>query len=238
MCVRIYIHSDQYAHRPHRRGVLFKAESEIAGFGLGGDTNFVKNSVELNLKHDLGTSVFDFGLGLRAGLLLPYTWKSSPSNGFSRPPTTTSHIADRFFLGGPTDVRGFALRGLGPHAGLDSLGGDVFWAIGAHIYAPLPFTAIRSRIGDSLRTHFFANAGALGALPLSSDALPLASRLSSAWNTLKTNIGVTVGLGLSLDFQNFSIELNYCWPLQVGPSQAGQQHASPGIQFGVGFSFL
>ena len=39
-------------------------------------------------------------------------------------------IADKFFLGGPLNVRGFDTRGLGPSSGNNALGGEMYWATG------------------------------------------------------------------------------------------------------------
>lgn len=50
-----------------------------------------------------------------------------------------TELADHFFLGGPTSLRGFRQRGVGPHAEGQATGGRVYWAAGLHLYAPLPF---------------------------------------------------------------------------------------------------
>jgi outer membrane protein insertion porin family len=48
-------------------------------------------------------------------------------------------IADHFFLGGPLNVRGFEMRGLGPSSEGNAIGGQMYWAAGLHLYTPLPF---------------------------------------------------------------------------------------------------
>ena len=199
--------------------LMLRVETEAAGRGLGGDVSFLRGSAELSGRAPLGSLLL--GLSLRGGLLVPAAG--------------TSPLCDRFFLGGSSDVRGFALRGVGPHgppppgswldvAGLqadrcNSLGGDAFWAAGAHVWAPLPFASLRTRL-PSLRTHFFATAGALAARP----SLALVQQTPAA----------SCGLGLSLDTGSFTIELNYCKPLVAGPSDI----SSPGLHFAVGYNML
>lgn len=69
-------------------------------------------------------------------------------------------IADKFFLGGPLNLRGFEIRGCGPKFESDSIGGDLFWATGLHIYTPLPFSSTKPKsLGSSFRLHGFLNAG-------------------------------------------------------------------------------
>eukprot|EP00048_Salpingoeca_helianthica_P003408 m.67099 g.67099 ORF g.67099 m.67099 type:complete len:502 (-) comp12688_c1_seq1:148-1653(-) len=211
-------------------GVTGKVETEVAGCGLGGDVPFVKQSVESSVCLPLREGI-DVALSARAGLLLPFAWRAPSLSLLSRPRLAQSNIVDRFFLGGPLDVRGFATRGLGPREGQDSLGGDAYWALGAHVYTPLPFTSIRRRIGDAIKLHFFATAGSLCALESDSN---LPTRLVSVGQALTTRISSSVGIGLSASFQTFSLELNYCLPIHTTKGDL----ASPGLQFGVGFSFL
>ncbi|CAG4948554.1 unnamed protein product [Parnassius apollo] len=72
-----------------------------------------------------------------------------------------SELADRFFLGGPASLRGFAQRGVGPRADGLALGGTMYWATGLHVYAPLPFVAGRGGLAELFRSHVFMNAGCL-----------------------------------------------------------------------------
>ena len=209
-------------------------ENEIAGWGpLGGSAVFLRNQIEASARIPLGA--VDMGLSLRGGLLLPSTWlPAAPSN--LTPPMATkgsSCICDRFFLGGPHDVRGFAPRGIGPHSGTDSLGGDVFAAAAFHLYAPLPFSSLRQRIGESLRTHAFVNVGSLASMDWVQQR-PAASAAAAILARLHAGLSVAWGVGLVLDTGQFSAELNLCLPLRRGQDSL----VSPRLQFGVGFSFL
>ena len=48
-------------------------------------------------------------------------------------------MGDHFYLGGPLNVRGFEMRGLGPSSEGNAVGGLMYWAAGLHLYTPLPF---------------------------------------------------------------------------------------------------
>ena len=61
--------------------------------------------------------------------------------------TKTMTIADRFFLGGPLNIRGFEMRGLGPNSEHCALGGLMYWAAGLHMYTPLPFANMTKAAG-------------------------------------------------------------------------------------------
>lgn len=101
---------------------------------------------------------------------------------------TVSLLTCRFYLGGPTSIRGFSMYSMGPQsdgktktfiskvemwcsalkplllislASGDFLGGEAYWAGGLHLYTPLPFRPGRGGFGDLFRTHFFLNAGNL-----------------------------------------------------------------------------
>ena len=149
------------------RGYLFKTITEFAGLGpLRGDIAHAKFELDSQIAvpipipkvEDSGIS---FTAGLRGGVLYPLalSGESSPQQ---------SRLNDRFFLGGPTDVRGFRQAGLGPRDGNYALGGDVYAAGGASLLLPLP------RVGKEtpLRLQFFINGGRLLALQDSQSRSP------------------------------------------------------------------
>jgi outer membrane protein insertion porin family len=218
------------------RGYLIKTISEVAGWGLlKGDVAFWKTEVETTgalpvpipgIKGDSGVSLTG---GLRGGFLLPLAL------GFSGQ-VKPSRINDRFILGGPTDVRGFKIGGLGPHDGGNSVGGDVFAAASANLLMPLP------RVGkDSpLRLQVFANAGRL--LPLQD---PKGKGRAGEENTLRElsssvrRLGdalpsTAIGLGLVYAHPVARFELNFSLPVVVRRGEESRK----GLQFGVGINFL
>lgn len=213
-----------------------KTSNEIAGFGpLKGDVAFWKTEVESQTALPIpipglkGPSGITFTTGFRAGLLYPLALagKANPES---------SHINDRFQLGGPTDVRGFRLSGLGPKDGPDAVGGDMYAAGSANLLFPLP------RIGaDSpLRLQAFVNGGRLLALkglpkegPASSDDIKTSVKktLTEVSNELPS---MSAGVGLVYAHPVARFELNFSLPLVLRKGEEGRK----GLQLGIGINFL
>ncbi|XP_072047783.1 sorting and assembly machinery component 50 homolog A-like [Amphiura filiformis] len=196
------------------KGYLVKLTQEAAGY-TGGDVNFLKSEAELQLNKSL---FWDWVLSvcLQGGVMK--SMKESPTL-----------IQDRFFLGGPTSVRGFNLRGLGPYSQGDSLGGEAYCAFGIHLYTPLPFRPGRGGFGDLFRTHFFINAGNLSNLNLAEN------NMQDHFNQLRETLRWSYGAGIVLRLGRFArFEINYCIP----QTALATDSVNAGIQFGVGVNFL
>ncbi|XP_077066864.1 sorting and assembly machinery component 50 homolog A [Siphateles boraxobius] len=196
-----------------RKGALLKINQELAGY-TGGDVRFLKEDFEIQLNKTLfWDSVLSTSLW--GGMLLPLG---------ERP----SCIADRFYLGGPTSVRGFSMYSIGPQSEGDYLGGEAYWAGGVHLYTPLPFRPGRGGFGDLFRTHFFLNAGNLCNLNYGEGPRAHLSKLAEC-------IRWSYGAGIVLRLGNIArLELNYCIPMGV---QSGDRICD-GVQFGAGIRFL
>nr|XP_032525596.1 sorting and assembly machinery component 50 homolog [Danaus plexippus plexippus] len=134
-------------------------------------------------------------------------------------------IPEHFYLGGPSTIRGFGQRGVGPHVENHSLGGTVYWASGVHLYTPLPFQPGKGGLGELFRSHFFINGGCL-AHPEES-GLAILDALTEA--RLACGAGVALRLGGVA-----RVELNYCVPLKARQGDVTAQ----GIQFGIAAHFL
>jgi outer membrane protein insertion porin family len=221
------------------RGYLLKTITEVAGFGpLNGDVGFGKMEVESQAALPIpipglaGESGISFNAGLRAGMLYPLT-----SAGGDTP--LQSRLNDRFQLGGPTDVRGFKISGLGPHDNGDAVGGDVYAAGGASLLFPFP------RVGKDtpLRFQIFANAGRLLALKgkkgdekgdqMSSDEVY--DNMSKTLLELRNGLpSCAAGVGVVYAHPMARFELNFSLPLVMRRGEEGRK----GVQFGVGISFL
>eukprot|EP00057_Strongylocentrotus_purpuratus_P016027 XP_011670501.1 PREDICTED: sorting and assembly machinery component 50 homolog B [Strongylocentrotus purpuratus] len=188
----------------------------VAGY-TGGDVKFWKEQIQLQVNKSLFWNCVLSG-SLQGGVM----------KGIS---DTEVRLNDRFFVGGPTTVRGFNIHGLGPHTQGDYQGGEAFWAGALHLYTPLPFIkAGRGGFGDVFRTHFFVNAGNLTTLDTNN---------MFAWEDhlqkLRQNFRWSYGAGLVLRIGSIArFELNYCMP------QAAQATDSicQGLQFGIGVNFL
>ncbi|KAL8710196.1 MAG: hypothetical protein Q9225_007327 [Loekoesia sp. 1 TL-2023] len=151
----------------------------------------------------------------------------------SRP--QASRINDRFQLGGPTDVRGFRLGGLGPRDGDDAVGGDVYAAGSANLLMPLP------RLGPEkpFRIQAFINGGRLLALKQAEkkdmDPASVSQSVSSTIAELGNGLpSVAAGIGLVYGHPVARFELNFSLPLVIRKGE----DARKGLQFGLGISML
>ena len=215
-----------------QRGYLTKTMLELAGWGpLQGDVAFAKSELQTQgavpiplpgLKGDSGASL---SLGLRAGLLYPL-----PLGLTSNPPK--SRLNDRFQLGGPADVRGFRLSGLGPHDSTDAVGGDIFAAGSANLLLPLP----RVSRETPLRLQTFLTGGRSLALQQEGDEKGDVRRsvgaavqeLGNGWPSLAAGVGFVYAHPMA------RFELNFTLPLVL---RRGED-ARKGLQFGIGVNML
>ncbi|XP_028169226.1 sorting and assembly machinery component 50 homolog A isoform X6 [Ostrinia furnacalis] len=136
-----------------------------------------------------------------------------------------TELADHFFLGGPTSLRGFRQRGVGPHCDGQATGGRTYWAAGLHVFGPLPFASARNGIAALFRSHAFLNMGCL--------AHPEESTMSTLEALSAVRISCGAGVALRVG-RAARLELNYCVPLKASAADV----SAPGLQFGVGATFL
>ena len=222
------------------QGHYTRTNLELAGWGpLQGDVAFGKAEAEAQAAIPIpipgiqGPSGVSFSAGLRGGFLypLPLGFDSEPLH---------SRINDRFQLGGPTDVRGFRLSGLGPRDGGDALGGDVYAAGSANIYLPVP----RVGVDNPFRIQAFVNGGRLLALkkPSGADGKEGSMDASSVRKSVSSTIAdlgnglpsMAAGVGLVYAHPVARFELNFSLPVVLRRGEEGRK----GLQFGVGINLL
>ncbi|KAL8879148.1 MAG: hypothetical protein Q9192_008294 [Flavoplaca navasiana] len=217
-------------------GYLTKSSFELAGWGpLQGDVAFAKSEVEaqgavpIPLPGIKGRSGISLTTGFRAGLLYPLSLGfGSKSEG--------SRINDRFQLGGPTDVRGFRLGGLGPRDGNDAVGGDVYAAGSVNLLMPIP------RVGADkpFRIQAFVNGGRLLALrKAKSEKADVAATGKGSVGSTIAELGnglpsMAAGVGVVYAHPAARFELNFSLPLVIRKGE----DARKGLQFGLGVSML
>ena len=226
-------------------GYLLRTVTELAGWGpLAGDVSFSKSEVELSGAIPVGLpgvsssrTGISIGGGFRCGLLYPLPLGYALSG-----KTSPSRLNDRFQLGGPTDVRGFKIGGLGPRDGADAVGGDVFAAGSVNILLPLP----RSGPSSPLRFQLFANGGRLVALKnkgkskesgegTSLDSKAVKDGMKAALSELANGLpSLAAGFGLVYAHPVARFELNFSLPLVMRRGEEGRK----GLQVGVGINFL
>ncbi|KAJ2781236.1 hypothetical protein H4R18_003000 [Coemansia javaensis] len=199
-------------------GSLARATAEACGL-LGGSVSFAKVDGEFQASQRLGASRLVVSAGVQGGVLWSFGARSP--------------LADRFFLGGPTSVRGFEYRGIGPRDGGDSLGGDAFYAAGVSLLTPLPWVRTPALMG-----HVWANAGQLALLD--GRGLLRAARTTHAGGP-RAEIerffmqpSVAVGVGLVYRHSLVRAELSCALPLAA----AAGDRPKAGLQFGLGLRFL
>ncbi|EIM81386.1 uncharacterized protein STEHIDRAFT_171771 [Stereum hirsutum FP-91666 SS1] len=188
-------------------GHYTKLFHELAG--IGGDAHYYKAEAESKI-----TTVIAKGMWLscsaRAGGL------------YNLSPTGQSLFSDRFQLGGPLSLRMFRANGMGPRDGVDSLGGDYYWAAGLSLISNLP-----PKPHWPLKAHFFLNAGQLqGSQP----GISLRDTLA----TCVSKPSISAGVGLIYLFDPIRVELNFGVPLVASKSDGLRK----GIQVGMGLEFL
>ncbi|KAF2198342.1 hypothetical protein GQ43DRAFT_474624 [Delitschia confertaspora ATCC 74209] len=212
------------------RGYLLKAVSELAGFGpLKGDVAFWKSEAETQAAILFGNTGITFTAGLRGGVIYPLAL------GGNNVPQHT-RINDRFQLGGPNDVRGFRLSGLGPHDGSDAVGGDVYAAGGASLLFPIP------KVGKEtpLRFQAFINGGRLLSLQgrqKEGDVVnvDVSGNVKKTIASLKDGLpSCAAGVGLVYAHPIARFEINFSLPLVMRAAEQGRK----GLSFGVGVEFL
>ncbi|BHF83506.1 sorting and assembly machinery component 50 [Sparganum proliferum] len=171
-------------------------------------------------------------------------------------------IADRFFLGGPLDFRGFKFCGVGPSEPLliprpvhseflleptpqpadddinrSPVGALGSWLAGAHLYSPLPlWGAAQNSMGSLFRLHAFAMTGSLISDPV---AAAKRAHILGQYDRLVEFLDIrpryVLGAGLILRFAQMArLELNYCLPMSSQPGDGVQR----GFQLGIGVSYM
>ncbi|MBZ3887751.1 Sorting and assembly machinery component 50-like protein [Sciurus carolinensis] len=129
-----------------KRGALLKVNQEWEGYN-GRNMSFLKEDFKLQLNKQLVLDLV-FSASLWGGMFV---------HSGEKPPS----IADRFYLGGPTSIRGLSIHSIGTQSEGDYLGGEGYlgrWP------APVHPTALPARLGsfgELFRTHFFLNVGNL-----------------------------------------------------------------------------
>ncbi|KAI0646129.1 surface antigen-domain-containing protein [Trametes meyenii] len=187
------------------RGSYTKFFQEFAG--LGGDASFYKTEAQGQFARSL-LSGLTVSFAARTGLL----WNLGQKSFFS----------DRFQLGGPVSLRMFRMNGLGPHDGVDSLGGSLYWGAGLSLISNIP-----RKPHWPVKTHLFVNAGRLDNVDKS---CPLTDNVLASIR--KPSISAGVGLVYKLD--PVRVEVNFGVPVVASKSDGVRK----GFQVGIGVDFL
>jgi len=187
------------------KGEYLKLSHEFAG--IGGEASFYKAQSETVISRKIASNAC-LSFSTRAGVL----WS------LLRP----TYFSDRFQLGGSTSVRMFRNNSLGPRDGVDSLGGELYWAAGLSLISDFP-----KKPHWPVKTHLFLNAGRL-------DNMDKAKSLAMNVQESITRPSISAGLGIVYRFDPLRVEVNFGVPLVVSKSDGHRR----GFEVGVGVNFL
>lgn len=190
-------------------GKFFQLGLEYNGLFKFNKYPFVKTAGQVQLNYDLP--------------LIQSTLLTTSKFGILYPLTNTSSILDRFYIGGPNDVRSFMLNGLGPKDYNSSIGGDMFINGGVSLISRIP----RLDPESNFRIHNFINCGRLAKL----------NKYQGIADNLKQLLhshSVSYGIGILFNHPMARFELNVVVPLVAHETDSVRK----GIQYGIGISFL
>jgi outer membrane protein insertion porin family len=191
-------------------GLLVDLTTDFAG--LGGTAKYARLSPDatyyIPLERVFGNKAWVLKFSGSGGYLIP-------TFGYS------THIIDRFFLGGDT-LRGFADGGVGPHdiATGDSLGGQVMWQGSTELQFPTPVSPDLGITGFA-----FIDTGSTYGLPRSE-----ISKDGAAYDSASPRVGAGVGIAWNTPFG--LIDLSFAEPIVKQPDDQIQQFR---VSFGTRF---
>lgn len=201
--------SDNFPHQ----GTLAKLITEMAK--IDGDT-FSRHEAHLQLNTQISP-----GLLLQCNILAGTLLGAQKFN-----------ICDKFFLGGPLNIRGSRHQCVGPSIRNYPLGASSFALAGVHLYPKLPYISSKSSVHTIIRPHIFYNIGTIGEI---SDLWRVNSRDGLVREALifRDSLRHSCGFGLVMCWGDFRFETNYCIPLRF---KSGDSY-SRGYQYGFGLSY-
>ena len=210
--------------------------------GNNNNNNDMDTRRYMKKKGDNGLSQLVNGAALHSsfnfGIIHPLTFNGLiGSSSGSNSTTFVVPSSDRFYIGGPGQLRGFLPAGIGPRSnnggsnvpGGDALGGDLFYTtiLASSIPFPSYFSVLRN---NGARIFGFANAGtcvSVNSLDSSGLGIPL------VYNQILKSTRISIGGGVSVGSPGMGrFEATYAIPIRYGPRDARKS-----VQFGFGFSF-
>ncbi|CCH42039.1 Outer membrane protein assembly factor yaeT [Wickerhamomyces ciferrii] len=192
------------------KGDYFSLVNEISGILPNLNTSkFLKQSFESQIARNFIDGDHIINLSLRGG------WLYSLNK--------TTHLMDRFYLGGPNDIRGFFFNGLGPRNFNDTLGGDIFLSGGLSTFHRLPFVSKES----NFKFHNFINFGRL--IPLDKN-----ENFTTTLKELINEPSIGIGTGIVFKHPVARFELNFVLPVTAHENDSIRK----GLQYGIGLSFM
>ena len=205
------------------KGLYMLLSQELAGLGPG-NVGFFKTIAKAEYFKPIRD--FSFGVTCAAGIASKIDINDElPSNLNGN---SLIHPVDRYWLGGPLELRGFNWKKLGAKEDGNYLGGTAFWRSAVHVLTKLPYIRGDHWISKNVRSHGFLEIGGLWNLTSGGAINRLIGDFSSIPYRLTAGLGLVVRLG-----SHGRAELNYCFPIKYGT----QDSLMNGLQFGIGVNF-
>lgn len=182
-----------------RDGIDMLWSNSVYGSVLGGDADFYKSVLNLDLIFPVGKRVDvrpSIKLATGAGLEVPFD------------ETDSTPYTERFFLGGIRTIRGFEFRGVGPNVGDTPIGGQTMVRASVEYGHPL-YSVTRPgtyQKVEMLRFLVFLDSGILDPEVASLD-----------FDEARVSYGFGFGLA-----QPFPLVFNFAWPIKSGPGDRRQ----------------
>ena len=135
------------------KGALNSADISDADTKIGSSASFLRFFFQNSTYHPIGKH-FSFARSLRFGVLLPYRDTISlsfpPPN--TQPPPTVIPLPERFFGGGGTSLRGFALNQAGPRDSTTGfpVGGQALLVLNQEFRFPMRLPFLGTQLGGAL----------------------------------------------------------------------------------------
>lgn len=204
-----------------------------------GDVRHARVEADAQGHVPVGASGITASLAVRAGVAVP--WGGDPA----------VRLADRFYLGGPASLRGFAVRGVGPVDGHDALGGDLYYAATAMLTGPSPRGGAGGAHGSAggaglaaalqVRPHLFVTAGDVGNVGAVGRAIRACAKGGGGGGDdvrglaagVVAGARVAVGVGLAVQCALGRVEVNAVRVVRA----AASDKVSGGLQLGLMQSF-
>lgn len=178
------------------RGSLIRLSNEVSLFS---NNKFIKSSFDYSKGFKINKDL-TFNLNYKLGFLNPIN-------------NDLVHPMDKFHLGGPYDMKGWLIGGMGPKEMNMSIGGNCFHALGLNFFSSVPFFR-----DSNFKLHYFTNVG----------------KLTNKPKEILQNNSISTGIGISFAHPMAAFELNYVVPVNNEP----HDHLRKGLQWGIGISFL
>jgi outer membrane protein assembly factor BamA len=132
------------------KGTFNSADFGIADTSIGSSASFLRFFFQNSTYHPLGRK-FSFARSVRIGILEPYRDTVSLSFPPQTTPVTVIPLPERFFAGGGTSLRGFALNQAGPRDSTGfPVGGQALLTFNQELRFPMRLPYIGTSLGGAL----------------------------------------------------------------------------------------